>query len=424
LSITILCMNNLYSPPEIYYPRWLTPALETAAGDHPIIVLTGARQVGKSTLLLNADPFREWRFHTMDDFDVLRQARERPEALWAGADRIVLDEVQKAPELLPAIKQAVDQQPGRFRFVLSGSANLLLMRRVSESLAGRAVYFVLSPMTLGEYNQVSPPDLLSRALAGDWPPEGVLPHEPLDPIPTLLRGLMPALALLDTPQSWVRWWDGYVTTYLERDLRQVSQVDSLLDFRRVMELLALRTGQLLNQSEIARDAGLSQPTVHRYLNLLETTHLFERLRAYKRGRTTRLLKSPKAMWTDPALAVYLSGYYVEDDLRRARELGGYFESLVFHHLRVLAGLMTPPARLYFWRTRKGPEVDFVVEHGRRLLGVEVKQTTQPRYRDVAGLQAFLTEYPKASGGILLHGGQAIRRLDEKIVAIPWTLVTG
>ncbi len=417
-------MNSLYSLPGVYYPRWLTTALQEASQDHSIVVLTGARQVGKSTLLLNADPFRSWRFHTLDDFDVLRKAHERPEVLWAGTDRVVLDEVQKAPGLLPAIKQAVDRDRGRLRFALSGSANLLLMRQVSESLAGRAVYFVLHPMTLGEMQRAAPPDVLARALAGDWPEEGMLPGEPPDPVEFLLRGFLPPLLTLNSPQAWTRWWDGYVATYLERDLRQLSQIDNLLDFRRLMEMLALRTGQVLNQSELGRDARVSQPTVHRYLNMLETTHLFERLAAYLANRTSRLLKSPKVFWNDPALAIFLSGYFEAGSLRQARELGAYFETMIFHHLRVLAELMTPPARLHFWRTRSGLEVDFVVEHGRRLLAIEVKRAAQVGYGDAAVLRAFLEEYPEASGGLLLYGGRAIRRLGEKIVALPWTMVTG
>ncbi|MDI6768340.1 MAG: ATP-binding protein [Anaerolineales bacterium] len=417
-------MNNYYSRPGTYYPRWITPALQDASRDHAVVVLTGARQVGKSTLLLNAEPFRDWRFLSMDDFDTLRQARQNPAALWAGADRVVLDEVQKAPELLPAIKQAVDRHPGRYRFILSGSANLLLMRQVNESLAGRAVYFVLDPMTLGETHQTAQPDILTRALSGDWLPESILPEPLPDPAPVMLRGLMPALLTLTSPQAWTRWWDGYVATYLERDLRQVSQIDALLDFRRLMQFVALRSGQLLNQSELARDAQLSQPTAHRYLNILETTHLFERLPAYTTSHTTRLLKSPKAFWNDAGLAIFLSGYFEEGDLGKSREFGTFFETLIYHHLRVLTRLMTPAGRLYFWRTQTGVEVDFVLEHGRRLLAIEVKRSDNPGYGDAAGLRAFLSEYPNASGGLLVHGGCEIRRLDEKILAIPWTVVTG
>jgi len=417
-------MNNFHSDPPLYYRRWLTPLLQAACEAHPVVVLTGARQVGKSTLLRRAEPFSGWRYHTMDDFDTLRQVRENPASLWAGANEVVLDEVQKAPELLSAIKRAVDEHPGRYRFLLSGSANLLLMGNVSESLAGRAVYLVLDPLTLGELHGQPPPALLADVLAGRLPEEGILPEAPPDPLPLMQRGFMPALLTLTTPEDTLRWWEGYVATYLERDLRQMSQVESLVDFRRVMALLALRTGQLLNQSEVARDAGLSQPTIHRYLNLLEATHLFERVPPYLGSHTTRLLKSPRGFWSDVGLAVFLAGYFSADELAKARELGAFFETLIYQHLRVSTSLLTPRGRLHFWRTQTGAEVDFVIEHGRRVVGIEVKMTDAPGYRHAAGLVKFLGEHPQAVGGILLHGGQQIRRLDEKIVAVPWSLLTG
>lgn len=414
--------NNTNTNP--YRERWITPLLQNAIKDHPVIVLTGARQVGKSTLLLNATPFRAWRFHTLDDFDVLAQARSNPESLWAGTNQVIVDEVQKAPEILLAIKKTVDRNPGRYQFVLSGSANLLLMKQVSESLAGRAIYFVLDPMSLGEMHTHLKPDILMRLLHGEFPEETTLPADLPDPTEILLRGFMPPLLSLNSPEAWTRWWAGYVATYLERDLRQMAQIDALLDFRRVMELAALRSAQLVNQSEMARDAGLSQPTTHRYLNLLETTHLFERLPAYTASRTTRLLKAPKAFFNDPALAIFLSGYFELDDLRKAREYGAYFETLIYHHVRILAHLMAPAARLYFWRTLEGNEVDFALEYGRHLLAIEVKRADTLGYRDTAGLRLFLEKHPKTSAGLIVYSGKAIKRLDEKIVAVPWPLLTG
>jgi hypothetical protein len=235
---------------------------------------------------------------------------------------------------------------------------------------------------------------------------------------------MPALLRFNTPSSWVRWWDGYVTTYLERDLRQVAQIDALVDFRRLMELLALRSGQMLNQSGLARDAGLSQPTAHRYLNLLETTNLFERVPSFATNRTTRMLKSPKVFWNDTGMAVFLAGYFQEEELRKAREVGNFFESFVFHHLKVLAQLMSPPARLFNWRTQAGQEVDVILEYGRKVLAIEVKQTTRPGYGDTHGLKAFLMDHPDAVGGLLLHSGKEIRWLGERILAVPWPMMTG
>lgn len=361
----------------------------------------------------------------MDDFDVLRQAKQRPEELWSGTDRVILDEVQKAPELMSAIKQVVDRAPGRMKFVLSGSANLLLMRQVSESLAGRAVYYVLDPLTAGEINRTPPPQLIQNVLSGNWPAEeksvAVLPD---DPIRMMQRGLMPALLQLSSEPAWVRWWDGYVTTYLERDLRQVAQIDALIDFRRMMELLALRSGQLLNQSELARDAALTQPTIHRYLNILETTHLFERVPAFASNRTIRILKSPKAFWNDPGLAVFLSGYFQEEDLRKSRELGSFFETFIYHHIHVLAQLMNPPARIFTWRTVRGQEVDFILEYGRKVLAIEVKHSSHPNYSDANGIRAFLADHPDAVGGLILHSGGEVRWLGERIMAVPWTMITG
>jgi predicted AAA+ superfamily ATPase len=177
-------MNNFNSIRGEYYPRWITPLLQAATREHPVIVLTGARQVGKSTLLRRAEPFAQWRYHTLDDFDTLQQASDQPHSLWAGATEVVLDEVQKAPELLSAVKKAVDDNPN-LRFVLSGSANLLLMQRVSESLAGRAIYFVLNPLTLGEINRQQPSALLPELLAGRWPDETKLVEALPDPIPFL-----------------------------------------------------------------------------------------------------------------------------------------------------------------------------------------------------------------------------------------------
>jgi uncharacterized protein len=318
----------------------------------------------------------------------------------------------------------VDENPSRYKFVLSGSANLLLMKQVSESLAGRAIYFELNPMTLGEINQVPPPRLILDVLNGIWPEAG--PYQaPLPQLPPLLlRGLMPSLLHLDNAHSWTRWWEGYVTTYLERDLRQLSQIDSLLDFRRLMMLLALRSGQILNQSELARDGELSQPTAHRYINLLETSYLFRRLPPFTSNRNLRLIKSPKAFWSDPGLVAYLSGYYEEDDLQEAREYGQIFETFIFHHLQVITQLLTPKARLFYWRMRSGQEIDFVLQYGRKILPVEVKLTQKPGYDDAKNLRLFLENYNNADAGLLITCGQEIKRLGSKIMAVPWPMLTG
>lgn len=220
----------------------------------------------------------------------------------------------------------------------------------------------------------------------------------------------------------LRWWEGYIATYLERDLKQIASVESLSGFRRVMEALALRSGNVLNQTEIARDTGVSQSTVHRYTNLVEVSSLLSKVPAFSRNRTTRLIKTPKIYWVDPALAAYLSGYHEPKALDGAREGVALFETLVFLHLQVLSSLMVPRPRLSYWRTVTGKEVDFILERGKSLIAIEVKRTATPHYGDTLGIQKFMKEYPETVAGLLVHGGNEIRRLHEKMIAVPWNVL--
>jgi len=416
-------MNDNHSHNEISYrPRWLADRLRQTIKAHSIVVLTGARQVGKSTLLRNEKPFSTWRQHTLDDLDVLRQAEREPEALWAGVDSVVIDEAQRAPNILLAIKMAVDQNR-HCRFLLSGSASLDLLGLVSETLAGRAISFPLAPMTWGEWTGREPSHIVEDLLSRKLPSERTV-AQMNEPTGLLLRGFMPALLTLSDRQDILDWWSGYVSTYLERDLRALSQVSSLPDFRRVMELAALRTGQLLNQTEISRDSAISQPTVHRYLNLLEASFLVHRIPAFARNRGKRLIKSPKLYWTDPALAGFLAGYYNEESLRNSREVGGLFENLVLQQLQTTASLMSPPARLHYWRTVTGLEVDFILEWGRSVVAFECKLSARARFEDAKSLNIFLDDYPECTAGVLVYTGNEIVRRGKRVIALPWTVLVG
>jgi len=418
-------MNNNHSVGKLSYrPRWITNLLASAIKEHPVVVLTGARQVGKSTLLTNEKWFSKWKYLSLDDFNILEQARVEPASLWAGADRIIIDEAQKAPQILSAIKQAVDKERLRKRFILSGSANLLLMHKIGESLAGRAVYFPLFPMTLGEIQKLPKTNILLNLLRAKFPKPQVLGNIFSQPYSFMIKGFMPALLSLKTKEGCLRWWEGYIATYLERDLRQLSRIDSLPEFRRVMEAAALRSGQLINQTEVARDVGISQATVYRYLNLLEATCLLRRVPAYARNRTKRLIKSPKVYFIDPGLTSFLCGYFEESSLKSAKEAGSIFEAMVLLHLAVLCELLVPKAKIFYWRTVNGQEVDFVVEYGKKLIAVEVKLSSSPSHKDIKGMRSFLEEYPEALIGIVIYTGSEVKYLGRKILAIPWSAFSG
>jgi len=413
-------MNENHSYKEwIYKKRWIGERVKEALESFSVVVITGARQVGKSTFAQNEFP--DFPYLSLDDYDTLQQAREDPPSLWEGRERLVIDEVQREPGLLKAIKSTVDKGRKRHKFILTGSSNLLLMKGVSESLAGRAAYFEMLPMTLGEMEGEDPLRLVFHEL---WEKEFHLEEPPArkrrpSPLPYLLRGFMPPVIFLRGQREVVLWWESYVKTYLERDLRDLSRVTSLTDFRNVMAALALRTGNLLNQTEVARDTRVSQPTVFRYLNLLEASNLLRRVPPYARSRTRRITKSPKAYFIDPGLSVHLSGYFDEESLAASRELGAFFENLVFLHLASLCETMTPRATIHYYRTTSGKEVDFVLEWGNKLLALECKLTERPGFGDIRNLLAFLEEHPSAVRGVLLHAGHEARALHRRVVALPW-----
>ena len=397
-------------------PRLVGTALSERLRVMPAVVVTGARQTGKSTLAEQLVPGAR-RYATLDDLDVLDAAQHDPEVLVGGPGPVTLDEVQRAPELLRAVKRAIDRDRKAGRFILTGSANLLLMRQVSESLAGRASYLTLWPMTRREQRGLGRCGLwdeLHNTPDAEW--REILAGEKdsaEDWRMLARRGGFPTPALdLATTADRRIWFDGYVRTYLERDLQDLASISALPDFRRLMRAACLRMGQLVNQTELGRDVALPQPTVHRWLNLLETSYLLVRLPAYAVNRTKRLIKAPKIYWGDTGLALHLTEAEEPD--------GAHLENLVLHDLLAWRDARVERAELGYWRTSLGEEVDFVIEAGGKLLPIEVKSTTRPRLSDATHLRTFRTEYgKKARAGLLLHTGNTLEWLAPDVLAAPW-----
>ena len=400
-------------------PRFASNLLGRALTVAPVVVVMGARQTGKSTLV-QFERFSKGRlYHSLDDPDTHERARSAADDLLRSGPQLTLDEVQRQPDLLLAVKRAVDtERPRRNgRFILTGSANLLLMRQVSESLAGRATYIHLWPFSHRETLGRGAPGLWSDLLAtpvNDWMALVVSQDvAPEDWRISVRRSGYPTPALeLSDDDARALWFDGYVRTYLERDLQSLSAVDNLLDFRRLMRAASQRLGGLVNQAEIARDTAIPRPTVQRYLNLLETSFQVIRLPAYAVNRTKRLVKSPKLYWSDPGLAIWLGNTPALD--------GRHFENLVLVDLLVWRDGQAPTSEITYWRTTTDREVDFVIESGDQLLAIEVKATTRPRIRDITGLQLFRQEYgDRFVGGLLLHAGSQVEWLADGILAAPW-----
>lgn len=399
-----------------YIRRELSGVVRKALESMPVVVVTGVRQSGKTTFLREDPVFRGRQFYSLDDFAVLEAAQRDPDALVSGDEPVILDEAQRCPELFIAVKRAVDRNRRPGQFVLSGSANLTLLSAVTESLAGRALYLKLTPFTRREaYGTSSRKPFLAKLLEG----KGSARVDPVQPIQDdeVLHGGMPTIVLGETKHPHL-WFLGYEQTYIERDLRDLAQVADLVAFRSLMRLAALRTAQILNQSDLARDVKLPFSTVSRYLSLLETSMLFERVEPFLRSRTTRIIKSPKIYMSDSGIASHLCG--VENLAPHSDEpmRGALYETYVYQNLSGILAARFPRFELGFWSVQGRHEVDFVVSRGRDVVAIEVKAGSRFDKGDLKGLRAFARKTPGVRVCVLAYNGSETVRLGEELYAVP------
>lgn len=410
-------------PRNGYIYRSLEERLKRAINAHPAIIITGPRQVGKSTILKKGPEFRKYKYYNFDSLDTLTAIKQNPEELLKASMVNIIDEVQKFPEILSVIKKIIDDTDRKVRFVLSGSANLLLMRKVSESLAGRAIYMNLYPFSVGEYVAADRENILDMLLNGKNPEEGYVKGFELDMEDVLWKGLMPVPWLkLRTLEEINEWFDGYITTYLERDLRDVSVISDLGDYKKFLKVMALYNGSIIDETAISRDIQIPQSTIHRYLGLLETTCIVTKVQPFERNRKKRIVKRPKAYWFDNGFVNFLAGNHKPKGLSKKKEYGFLFEAFILHHLKVWASLRVPSPGIYYWRLRTGEEVDFVIEIDDEIIPIEVKAKKEVGYGDISNLLEFLAAYPHTKNCLLIYCGEKVIKLSEKIFAVPFSMV--
>lgn len=313
--------------------RDLQPRLAGALRSMPVVVVTGMRQTGKTTLVRRDPAFAGRRYETFDDYTQLDAARTDPHGWLGRAGDVTIDEIQRCPELLPAIKRRVDDRRVPGRFLLTGSANLALLHRVTESLAGRALYLELHPLSRRERSDGTRArpfllDVIERGevrTGGEWEPV---------PWDEVRMGGMPVIAWgeVEEPADWLA---GFVQTYLERDVRDLSRVTDLVGFHRFLRLTALRTAQVVRLGELGRDAHIDQETAGRYLRLLEASFVAYPLAPYSGNRTSRLVRTPKVYFADSGLAAYLAGLGTTTALREGPLAGPLLETWVHQNLRAI-----------------------------------------------------------------------------------------
>ncbi len=401
------------------YERNITRSLLDALADRPVVVLHGARQTGKSWLAQKVARGPHLAdYLTLDDPAVLTAATSDPVGFIQNLrGNVIIDEVQRAPQLFIAVKSSVDRSRQAGRFLLTGSANILLIPRLSESLAGRMEILTLWPLSQGEIEgiqeefidvvfsdnalalmrvSVDRDDIIGRILAGGYP------------------------EVLARPGRRARWFASYITAILQRDVRELAQrIERLAELPRLITALAGRTAMLLNTTELSRASGIPERTVHRYLNLLEATFLISRVPAWTANLRKRLLKTPKVIMVDTGLAAYLQSV----DARRLKVeptlLGPLLETLVITELLKQQTWSTTQPEVAHFRTAHGEEVDVVLDARGRLVGIEVKAAASVSSDDFRGLRAMATATGRRfHRGILFYLGDTAVAVGPQLYALP------
>jgi predicted AAA+ superfamily ATPase len=407
------------------YRRNIETSVENALSDTPVVLVNGARQTGKSTLVQAWASRTQAQYLTLDDAATLHLASSDPTGFIRNLPRpVVIDEIQKAPELFPAIKLAVDRhrQPGQF--LLTGSSNILTLPILSESLAGRMEVIPLHPLSAGEiagHSEGFLPRLFRRS-TGPWKAS----PDPLPITARLVRGGYPEAVQRTNQARRDAWFGSYVSTLLQRDVRDLARVEALHALPNLLKLVAARGAGLLNMSDVGRDAGLPHSTLSRYLSLLEHVFLVHRVPAWSHNLGQRLVKAPKIHVLDPGLALHLVG---ADETRLAADrmlLGRMLESFVVGEVRKQLSWASPGTGLHHYRTSAGSEVDLVLEDRQgALCGIEVKASATVGPSDFNALKALRDQFrDRFRSGVILYLGDQILPYGDDLWLLPvealWT----
>ena len=402
------------------YQRNITRNLLDALADSPVAVLHGARQAGKTYLAQQvASGPHPAEYFTLDDPAVLTAAASDPTGfIQALRGNAVIDEVQRAPQLLVAIKANVDRDRRAGRFLLTGSANIWLVPRLSESLAGRMEILTLWPLSQGEIEGIHE-GFIDLVFSDDAPPLNRVRVDRDDIIGRILAGGYPE-ALSRSPPRRARWFGSYITAILQRDIRELAQrIERLSELPRLLTALAGRTATLLNAAELSRASGIPERTVVRYLTLLEATFLIHKVPAWTANLRKRLLKTPKVVSVDTALAAYLQTVNARRLKAEPALLGPLLETFVITELLKQQTWSTTQPEVAHFRTAHGEEVDVVLDAGGRLVGIEVKAAASVSSDDFRGLRAMAAATGRRfHRGILLYLGDTAVAVGPQLYALP------
>jgi hypothetical protein len=410
----------------MYTHRLLTERLKSLAQAFPVVVVGGARQVGKSTLLNHVFGGKAEAV-VFDPSQDIGNARQDPDLFLDNHPTpIILDEIQFAPELVAAIKRRVDQDRRPGQYLLTGSQQWQVLRSLAESLAGRAVFLDLEGFSLGEVAQRDDASAWLPAWLED-PATVVAGHHhrlelPYGPYELVWRGSLPDATRLPL-EVLPDFWAAYFRTYVERDVRLLTEVSDWHVFGRFVRLAAALTGQEINRSQIGRELGVTPQTARRWLDLLTATFQWFEVPAYSGNAIKRVSGKGKGYLADTGLACWAQAISSPSSLGGHPLWGHLFETFIAGELRKQMSLLSPTPRLYHWRSAGGAEVDFLLERDNRFFPIEVKAKTRLSRSDARGIRSFRQAYPhlEVAPGLVIAPCERLEQIGEDVFALPWDL---
>ena len=400
------------------YSRQMKPLIEALIKQFPAVLVTGPRQVGKSTLLQHIS--EDYQYVTFDDPMVLSMAKNDPSLFMLNySGKLILDEVQYVPELFSSLKLAMDKQKTSGLYLLSGSQAFHLMQNVTESLAGRVAVLKLQGFSLREIQQLdfSLPFIPTQ----NYISAREKTAQPIENIWKIIhQGYMPRLYEQET--NWEIYYASYVSTYIERDVRSLTNVSSITDFTRFMVAIAARSGELLNYSNVAQEVGVSVDTIKRWTAILETSGIIYLLKPYSNNHLKRAIKTPKVYMLDTGLMAWLTKWLTPETISKGAKSGQFFETFVVSEIikSFYNKGIEPP--IYFYRDTNQKEIDLLIEYDRTLYPVEIKTSASPDKKMVKTFSILKDNLPeseiKIGTGVIINQYPQRLWLAEDLVALP------
>lgn len=406
----------------MYLKRHMESKLLNYAKNFKIVLVKGARQVGKSTLIKNCFP--NLKTIVFDPVQDLYGARQDPDQFLANFPApIILDEIQYVPELVPALKRKIDLTEKKGQYILTGSQNISVIRNISESLAGRVGILELDGMTPYEFANQSYKNWLEIYLND---PDNfnlnacttLITNKTL--FETIWTGSLPGLIDI-SPEVYSGFFQSYIQTYIERDVRLLADINDLSLFSRFVALSAAHSAQEINKSQIGRDIGLSPKQAEKWLEILKYSYQWQEIPAFSSNIVKRITKKSKGLFTDTGLLCYLQKISSPETLASHPLWGAVFETYCVNNIIRLAKVLNNSPAFYHWRTGSGAEVDLVLERDGKFFPIEIKSSSNLTKHDTRGVMSFRASYPKLNikQGLIIYTGPSAHRLNDQVMAFPW-----